>query len=105
MSRKNGSAIGLSGRQVFASQWRCWQERCSSVPPQEAFERCQQEFYRREQANVAAFLPLGALAPAVSARWRSWPRVLSLGLAVSFAIEVAQLAISLLAGHPYRRGG
>jgi len=53
--------------------------------------------------NVAAFLPLGALAPAVSARWRSWPRVLSLGLAVSFAIEVAQLAISLLAGHPYRQ--
>lgn len=53
--------------------------------------------------NVAAFVPLGVLAPAVSARWRSWVRVLGLGLAVSLAIEVAQLAVSLVVGHPYRQ--
>lgn len=53
--------------------------------------------------NVAAFVPLGVLAPAAWARWRSWSRVLALGLAVSLAIEAAQLAISLVVGHPYRQ--
>ena len=53
--------------------------------------------------NVAAFVPLGLLAPQVSPRWRSWPRALALGLAVSLAIEVAQLGISLALGHPYRQ--
>lgn len=38
----------------YLAGWACEEY---SVPPQEAFERCQQEFYRREQANVAAFLP------------------------------------------------
>jgi glycopeptide antibiotics resistance protein len=53
--------------------------------------------------NVAAFVPLGLLAPSASARWRTWPRVLGLGLGVSLAIEAAQLAISLAVGHPYRQ--
>jgi VanZ family protein len=52
--------------------------------------------------NIAVFVPLGLLAPATSQRLRSWPRVLGLGLAVSLAIETAQLTAGLLIGHPYR---
>ena len=52
--------------------------------------------------NVAAFVPLGLLAPRALPGARSWPRVLLLGLAVSLAIELAQLGIGLLAGYPYR---
>jgi glycopeptide antibiotics resistance protein len=53
--------------------------------------------------NVAAFMPLGVLAPAVWSRWRSLGRVVALGVAVSLAIEAAQLAASLAVGHVYRR--
>src|SRR5262245_55755054 len=53
--------------------------------------------------NVAAFVPVGLLAPAGWARWRSWPAALALGLGVSLTIEAAQLTISIAVGVPYRR--
>jgi glycopeptide antibiotics resistance protein len=52
--------------------------------------------------NVAAFVPIGLLAPVAWIRWRSWPAALALGLGVSLGIEVAQLAISVSVGIPYR---
>ena len=52
--------------------------------------------------NVAAFVPIGLLAPIAWTRWRSWPAALALGLGVSLGIEVAQLAISVAIGVPYR---
>jgi len=38
----------------YLAGWACEEY---SVSRDEAYERCQQEFFRREQANVAAFLP------------------------------------------------
>jgi glycopeptide antibiotics resistance protein len=52
--------------------------------------------------NVVAFVPLGLLAPIVSARWRTAPRVLLLGLLVSTAVELAQLGWDLVVGMPWR---
>ena len=52
--------------------------------------------------NVAAFVPLGILAPTLSGRARSWARIVLLGLAVSLAVETAQLALSLVMGFPWR---
>ena len=52
--------------------------------------------------NIAAFVPIGLLAPIGRTRWRSWPAALALGLAVSLGIEVSQLAISIAIGIPYR---
>ena len=52
--------------------------------------------------NVLAFVPLGFLAPIVDRRWASALRVLALGLAVSAAVELAQLGWDLLTGLPWR---
>ena len=52
--------------------------------------------------NVAAFVPIGLLAPMGWARWRSRPTTLVLGLSVSLGIEISQLAISIVVGVPYR---
>jgi glycopeptide antibiotics resistance protein len=53
--------------------------------------------------NVAAFVPIGLLAPLGWDRWRSWPAAVALGVGVSLAIEASQLAISIAVGIPYRR--
>jgi glycopeptide antibiotics resistance protein len=53
--------------------------------------------------NVAAFVPIGLLAPMTSPRWRSWVTALGLGLMMSLAIEATQLAVSIAVGIPYRR--
>jgi len=52
--------------------------------------------------NVAAFVPLGVLAPMLAPRWRSWARVAVLGFAISLAVEASQLALSLAMGFPWR---
>lgn len=52
--------------------------------------------------NVVAFMPLGMLVPVLRLGWDSWRRVLLLGLGVSLAIEVTQLAASLMMGFPFR---
>lgn len=52
--------------------------------------------------NIAAFLPLGVLAPIVSTRFRSWPRAVVLGVAVSLAVELTQLGLSLAMTFPWR---
>ena len=52
--------------------------------------------------NLVAFVPLGCLAPSVDRRWRSWPRVLALGVLVSGAIELGQLGWDLVIGMPWR---
>lgn len=51
--------------------------------------------------NVLLFVPLGFLAPALTPRFRTVARSASLGLLVSLAIELAQLATTL-ALHPFR---
>ena len=52
--------------------------------------------------NVAAFVPLGLLAPVAAASRPSGWKVMVIGVGISLGIEVAQLVISLLVGHPYR---
>ena len=52
--------------------------------------------------NVLAFVPLGFLAPIVDRRWTSAIRILALGLAVSAAVELAQLGWDLFIGMPWR---
>jgi glycopeptide antibiotics resistance protein len=52
--------------------------------------------------NVLAFVPLGFLAPVLDDRWRSVLRILALGIVVSAAIELGQLAWDLLIGMPWR---
>ncbi|MEO5964536.1 MAG: VanZ family protein [Candidatus Limnocylindrales bacterium] len=52
--------------------------------------------------NVVAFVPFGFLLPWVAPRWRSWRRVLVAGFGLSLAIEVGQLAQSLVIGYPWR---
>lgn len=52
--------------------------------------------------NVAAFVPLGFLAPLLSPRWRTWRSAIVLGLGTSLAVEVAQLLLSLLMGFAWR---
>jgi glycopeptide antibiotics resistance protein len=53
--------------------------------------------------NIAAFLPVGLLAPLGWQRWRTWPADLALGIGISLGIETSQLAISIAVGVPYRR--
>lgn len=52
--------------------------------------------------NIGAFVPLGVLAPLLSARWRTWPRAILLGVVASLAVELTQLVISLAMGFPWR---
>jgi glycopeptide antibiotics resistance protein len=52
--------------------------------------------------NVAAFVPIGLLAPIGWDRWRLWMATVALGVCVSFGIELSQLAISVAIGVPYR---
>jgi glycopeptide antibiotics resistance protein len=52
--------------------------------------------------NLAAFMPLGFLAPIVDRRWRSAARILALGVVASASIELAQLAWDLIIGMPWR---
>ena len=52
--------------------------------------------------NLAAFVPLGVLAPMLAPRWRSLVRVALLGFAVSLAVEASQLALSLAMAFPWR---
>lgn len=51
--------------------------------------------------NIAAFVPLGVLLPVMIGR-RSVALVLLLGFALSLAIEVGQLAVSMYLGFAYR---
>jgi glycopeptide antibiotics resistance protein len=51
--------------------------------------------------NLAAFVPLGMLIPLVFGR-RSLALVLMAGLAVSLAIELGQLALSVVLGFAFR---
>jgi len=51
--------------------------------------------------NVAAFVPLGMLLPALTIR-RSLLLVLVVGFCLSFAIEAGQLAVSIALGFAYR---
>ena len=52
--------------------------------------------------NLVAFVPLGVLVPLLRPSWASWRDVLLIGLAASVVIELAQLAMSLLMGFPFR---
>jgi glycopeptide antibiotics resistance protein len=52
-------------------------------------------------ANVAMFVPLGAFVSLLRPHSSSW-YALAVGFAFSCAIEVSQLAISLILGHGYR---
>ncbi len=52
--------------------------------------------------NVIAFAPLGLFLGTLRPHGHSWRRTLMTGLAVSVAIEGAQLALSLLMGYWYR---
>lgn len=52
--------------------------------------------------NVIAFAPLGLFLEALRPHEHGWRRTLMTGLAVSLAIEAAQLGLSLLMGYSYR---
>jgi glycopeptide antibiotics resistance protein len=52
--------------------------------------------------NVVAFIPLGLLGPEAIPSTRTWRGALLLGFGMSLAIELAQLAIGLAVGYPYR---
>jgi len=52
--------------------------------------------------NVAAFVPIGLLAPLGWTRWQAWSTTLMLGVGISLGIEISQLAISVAIGIPYR---
>lgn len=52
--------------------------------------------------NIAGFVPLGLLAPMLSARGRYWPLALLIGFVASALIELAQLGLSLVMGFPWR---
>ncbi len=52
--------------------------------------------------NVAAFAPLGVLAPLLRPGLDSWGRMVIVALAVSLSIELAQLGVSLRVGFAYR---
>lgn len=47
-------------------------------------------------------MPLSLRAPLTSARWQRWPRAGALGLGASFAVEAAQLLISVAMGFAWR---
>lgn len=57
--------------------------------------------YRQLVGNVFAFVPLGILLPLVRVHG-SWVSLLLIGLGLSTAIEVGQLAVSLTVGYGYR---
>jgi glycopeptide antibiotics resistance protein len=57
--------------------------------------------YRQLVGNIVAFVPLGILLPLVRPRI-SWAAVLLIGFALSLAIELGQLAVSLYVGYGYR---
>jgi glycopeptide antibiotics resistance protein len=52
--------------------------------------------------NIVAFVPIGLLAPMGWRRWQTWMATISLGVAISLAIELSQLATSVAIGFPYR---
>ena len=52
--------------------------------------------------NVLAFAPFGIFLPLLSPRWRSLIAVIGAALAISLAVEVTQVALSVLLGSPYR---
>ena len=52
--------------------------------------------------NVVVFVPIGLLAPIACAGLATWRRLLAAALALSAAIEMGQLAVSLLVGYSYR---
>jgi glycopeptide antibiotics resistance protein len=53
--------------------------------------------------NVVAFFPLGVFYPLLRPATHTWRRALAVGLAVSLAIETAQVLVSLVIGYPYRQ--
>ena len=53
--------------------------------------------------NVALLMPLGFMAPWLSARYRSWGRVAAVALATTVTIETLQFVGSLAYGFPYKR--
>jgi glycopeptide antibiotics resistance protein len=52
--------------------------------------------------NVLAFAPFGVFLPLLWPRWRSLIAVTGAALAISLAVEVTQVALSVLMGFPYR---
>ena len=52
--------------------------------------------------NIVVFVPIGFLAPTACAGLGTWRRVLLAALALSVAIELGQLVLSLLVGYSYR---
>jgi glycopeptide antibiotics resistance protein len=52
--------------------------------------------------NFLAIAPLGLYGPILSRRLRNWAAVLVAGIAVSVAVEVAQLLVSTAIGFTYR---
>lgn len=57
--------------------------------------------YRQLVGNIVAFIPLGILLPLARPRI-SWLSVVLVGLSLSVAIELGQLAISLYLDYGYR---
>ena len=53
--------------------------------------------------NVLAFVPAGILLPLLRGDRRPWLAALAGGFALSVAIELGQLAASLVIGYPYRQ--
>ena len=52
--------------------------------------------------NVVTLVPFGFLLPYAAPRLATWPRIAVAALAFPVAIELAQLAVSLLLGYSYR---
>jgi glycopeptide antibiotics resistance protein len=73
--------------------FRCFRQGRGMYPHLTAF--C----LRNTLGNVALFMPLGILLPFIDARFRTFKRVLLFGLAMSLAIETAQLALRFI-GNP-----
>lgn len=58
--------------------------------------------FRLLVGNLLAFVPLGLLVPLARPRRHSWASVAVLGLALTVAIEVGQLLVSVTIGYAYR---
>lgn len=52
--------------------------------------------------NILTLTPFGFLLPFMAPRLARWPRILLAGLCFSLAIELGQLAVSLVLGYSYR---
>ena len=52
--------------------------------------------------NVLAFAPLGIFLPLLWPRWRSLVAVTGAAVGISLAVEITQVALSVLLGFPYR---